>query len=327
MGSKVLSGLRMTVEAGSYADALHAIVAHSGWASWPKSVLSGLTATAFRFVVNRRLAAESPTAYNWAAEHFVAADMIGVASSSQAGFSFDATFPLYREYAVLLIKQSIDRGIGAVMWKDGFVVVAGYDDKAGVLHYCDGSGETYKTLPYAEFGRNASPYWYYQVLEGLVELDEREMIKESLLQALAKWKTHDPMLPETDYACGRRAYDALMEAFRSGAYDPQGAAETLGCYAAAKRQIALYFKFVRQNGWRPGGAEEEERAEIAEIAEHYERVSRLFQEMLDLQGERDPSRLILALEEAQMTEERATQRIRRLVREALGNRCGDIALR
>ncbi|MDF2714532.1 MAG: hypothetical protein K0R28_1457, partial [Paenibacillus sp.] len=77
MGLNVLSGLKMTIEARSYTDALHGILSHKGWSSWPKPMLSGVTATAFRFVVNRRLTPESPTAYNWMAENFLAADFIG----------------------------------------------------------------------------------------------------------------------------------------------------------------------------------------------------------------------------------------------------------
>lgn len=314
MGTKVLTGLRMTLEAKSYTDALHGILSHKGWTTWSKPMLSGLTATAFRFVVSRRLTSESPTAYNWIAENFLAADFIGITSSQQAGFSFDATFPMYRDHAVSVIKESIDREIGAVIWKDGFVIATGYNDESGQLYYSDGYSDRYESLDYAEFGLNESPYWYYQVLEGRIDLDEREMIKESLLQAVYKWESHDLMLPETEYACGRNAYDALIQAFRSGEYDSEGAWEVLRCYAAAKRQLGLYGGMIRSH-WQESG----------EIAEQYSRVARLFQLMLDSDGQ--TSSLVPLFIQAQQAEERAIRGIKRLMRETIGNRYGDISLR
>jgi deoxycytidylate deaminase len=264
--------------------------------------------------VNRRLTPESPTAYNWMAENFLAADFIGITSSQQAGFSFDATFPLYRDDAVSVIKKSIDRLTGAVIWKDGFIVVTGYNDDNGVLYYTDGCGDDYKTMSYAEFGLNKSPYWYYQVFEDRIELDEREMIKESLLQAVYKWESHDLMLPETEYACGRHAYDALIQAFRSGDYDHAGAREVLQCYRASKRQIGLYAELIR-NRWE----------EIGGIADQYAVVARLFQSMLDTGQQAD--RLVSLLSEAHQAEEKAIQLIKLLLRETIDNRYGDVSLR
>ncbi|TMV49977.1 hypothetical protein FE783_10410 [Paenibacillus mesophilus] len=314
MGQHMLSGLKMTIEAHSYIDALHGILSHKGWTFWPKPMLSGLTAAAFRFVVNRRLTPESPTAYNWIAENFLAADFIGITSSQQAGFSFDATFPLYREDAISVIKRSLDRSTGAVLWKDGFVIVTGYNDDSGVLYYSDGSGDDCKTMSYAEFGLNKSPYWYYQVFEDRIELDEWEMIKESLLQAVYKWESHDFMLPETDYACGRQAYDAFIHALRTGDYDRTGAWEVLRCYAASKRQIGLYAEMIRDRTVESGG-----------IADQYAVVARLFQSMLDTGGQAD--RLVSLLVEAQDAEEKVIQSIKRLLRETIDNRYGDVSLR
>lgn len=314
MGTKILNGLRMTVEAKSYTDALHGILSHIGWTSWSKPMLSGLTATAFRFVVNRRLTPESPTAYNWVAENFLAADFIGITSSQQAGFSFDATFPMYRDHAVSVIKKSIDRGIGAVIWKDGFVIATGYNDEWGHLYYSDGCSDGYQSLNYAEFGRNDSPYWYYQVLEDRIELDEREIMKESLLQAVYKWESHDLMLPQTEYACGRNAYDAMIQAFRSGDYDSGGAWEVLRCYAAAKHQLGLYAGMIRLL-WHESG----------EIAEQYSRAARMFRYVLGSDGQ--TSTVVPLLLQAQQAEERAIREIKRLMRETIDIRYGDISLR
>lgn len=213
MGSKHLTGLSMTRESRSYVDAMHGVLTHCGWFTQSKAMLAGMTVNSFRFTADRELSAESWHAYNWMAEHFLAADFIGIAASQNAGFSFSPTFPLYRKHAIAMIKQSVDNGIGAVFWKDAFVVAVGYDDEAGVLFYVDGSeraGES-KRLPYAEFGRNATPYWYYQTFESSIGLDVLEIYKESFMQAIYKWETHDPMLPADVYACGKQLYHSFID--------------------------------------------------------------------------------------------------------------------
>ena len=146
------------------------------------------TVNGFRFTVDRELSADSWHAYNWVAEHFLAADFIGVTASSKAGFSFAPTFPLYQKHAVAMIKHALDDGIGAVFWKDDFVIAAGYDDEAAVLLYDDGTDPegALKRLPYGEFGRNATPYWYYQTLEAQLAVDELEIYRESFMQAIYK---------------------------------------------------------------------------------------------------------------------------------------------
>jgi hypothetical protein len=227
MVAALLANLHMKIESKSYIDAMHGILAYNGWSTFSKPMLSGMTATGFRFSVNRRLTAESSTAYNWLAENFLAADFLGIMSSQHAGYYFDATFPLYQKHAVSVIKESIDRGMGAVFWKDRFVIAVGYDDKEQAIYYSDGLNDEHQTLSYASFGINASPYWYYQVFGHRIDLDESAIYKESLMQAIYKWETHDPMLPGSQYACGRSAYDTIIKALQTGDYDREGAREAL----------------------------------------------------------------------------------------------------
>ncbi|MDR6720634.1 hypothetical protein [Paenibacillus sp. 2003] len=96
---------------GSYTDAMYRIILHTRWMDFPRHMIAGMTASAFRLVVDRRLTAESISAYNWMAENFVAADFLGVTTGQHGGFSFEPTFPLYQKQAVLDIKASIDRGM------------------------------------------------------------------------------------------------------------------------------------------------------------------------------------------------------------------------
>ncbi|NBD24062.1 hypothetical protein [Paenibacillus glycinis] len=318
MGNTRLTGLRMTRESLSYIDAMHSILTHRGWFRQSKAMLAGMTVSGFRFTVDRELNADSWHAYNWVAEHFLAADFIGVTASSKAGFSFAPTFPLYQKHAVAMIKQSIDDGIGAVFWKDDFVIAAGYDDEEGALLYDDGSdpdGELHR-LPYGDFGRNASPYWYYQTLEAQLAVDELEIYRESFMQAIYKWETHDPMLPEHAYACGKQAYAAFIACIDGGVYRRHEAASLITRYAAAKRDISAYADRLAMI-WPA----------CESIAACYAQVSNLFARLSICLPAGDDLRAVRLLREAMALEDQAIASMKSLMRERIQNRFEDIALR
>ncbi len=175
MGMQRLVGLRLLPESKSYIDALHGVLMHSGLYAAPKGHACRYDRYRLRFTVDRLITAGSPTAYNWMAENFLAADFIGITSDQQAGFSFEPTFPLYQNEAIHAIKQSINRGVGTIIWKDQFVIVTGYDDSRQMLFYSDGM-ESRVSLSYGQFGVNESPYWYYQIINAGITLDEREIL-------------------------------------------------------------------------------------------------------------------------------------------------------
>ncbi|MFU1796133.1 hypothetical protein ACM1RC_19910 [Paenibacillus azoreducens] len=325
MGTKIIRDLHMTIDCRSYIDAMHAVLSHAGWTAYSKAELSGMTVTGFRLAVHRRLTSESATAYNWVAENFLAADFLGVTASSAAGFSFHPTFPLYREQAISDLKAAIDRDIGAIFWKDGFVTAAGYDDQAGMLYYDDGSGRGLQPLSYGEFGRNSSPYWYYQVFEDKIDLDPIEVYKESLMQAVYKWEMHDLMLPEADYACGSEAYEAIKQALRTGEFDPIQAGEVFRCYACAKSDISEYMDKLHSL-W----------PQLRSAAAAYGRTAALFHDVLDAvarvgvedwseQGVRQE--LVRLFAEAQRSEQEGIDCIKGFMRERIGNRFEHVGLR
>ncbi|WP_336775789.1 hypothetical protein [Paenibacillus sp. MMO-58] len=312
----ILADLKMTVDSESYIDAMHAVLHHKGWINGSKAMLAGMTSMAFRFTVNRRLTEEAPTAYNWVAENFLAADFIGIGSSQNAGFSFDATLPLYREAAVFQIKKAIDSGIGAVIWRNQFVVVAGYDDAEQSLILSNGSDEVEYML-YNSFGSPISPYWYYQIFENRIALDHMEICRESLMQAVYRWETHNPLLPETEYACGREAYAAIVSALQSGDYDHEGWQATLRSYTASKRDIRDYFT-VLETYW----------PSLLAASVQYDYVAEAFGELEGLarnDGLTEP--MISKLIQAAQAEEKAVEEIKAFMRETLDIREGDIALR
>lgn len=135
------------MESHSFTDALYSVLAEKGWFTLPKCMLSGMTAACFRFSVHRQLHSDSATAYNWMAEHLVACDLIGVTASQMGGFNFTPTFPLYQQQAISDIKACIDRGTGAVVWKDRFVIVNGYHEQKQVFYYLDRVAESCRNSP------------------------------------------------------------------------------------------------------------------------------------------------------------------------------------
>ncbi|MFD1270613.1 hypothetical protein [Paenibacillus motobuensis] len=315
-----MKNLIMPLGAEGYIAAMHTILTHQGWIDCSKAMLAGKTAAAFRFTVDLRLTDESSTAYNWMAEHFLAADFIGITSSQAAGFNFEPIFPLYQKQAISDIQKSLDRGIGCVIWHDRFVVAAGYDDDQQVLYISDGQTREYQLLPYSQFGKGKSPYWHYQILEGRIPLDEIEIYRESLVQAIFKWETHDLMLPKADYACGEAAYDMMINAFQTGNYDPIGAREMINYYAAAKKNISIYIAGLERYWSDLYVASEEYRA----LAEMWEEAARL---LSTSEACASIHKIIDLFSEAKATEAKAIQALKYLLRETIQNRFHDIGLR
>ncbi|AIQ16330.1 hypothetical protein H70357_06280 [Paenibacillus sp. FSL H7-0357] len=322
MSKVILHSLQYRQESHSFTDALYGILTEKGWFTLPKCMLSGMTAACFRFSVHRQLHSDSATAYNWMAEHLVACDLIGVTASQMGGFNFTPTFPLYQQQAISDIKACIDRGTGAVVWKERFVIVNGYHEQEQLFYYLDGIADSCQELPFLALGRNLSPYAYYQVYEKQIEIDVLQAIKESFIQAVFKAETHDIMLPESGYACGLAAYDAIVEALRSGGYDAEGAAETFFVYTAAKQDAAKYAQEVL--AYWPAAKE---------IAAHYTRLSEIFEAITQVELHTQPlppsrlEELITLFGVAKAAETAAIQSIRHLLREPIANRFHDIGLR
>lgn len=311
--------------AGSYIDAMYRILIHKQWTNLPRHMIAGMTANVFRLVVDRRLTTESISAYNWMAENFVAADFIGVTTGQHGGFSFEPTFPLYQKQALLDIKASIDRGVGAILWHDQFVICAGYDDGEQVLFICETQENEVIRLPYASFGRNSTPYWYYQILESHTIVDIWEVCKESLIQAVYKWETHDYMLPPQDYACGPAAYAAIADALQSGAYETDQAAMVLRYYANSRKDMASY---VAELGHLSN--------QMNHVVQEYALLADLYAQMMEKIEDspawdaKEPGhvlRVIHLIEQAGETEQRAIDAIKQAFPETIGNRFEDIGLR
>lgn len=320
-----LNTVKWRYATGTYTDTLYPILLHKKWTQLPRYMIAGMTASLFRFVVDRCLTRESISAYNWMAENFVAADFIGVTASQAAGFSFEPTFPLYQKHALQNIKNSIGRGTGAVLWHDQFVVVVGYDDDEEVLFFCTGDDPDVLRLPYSLVGRNNSPYWYFQVLEAHQSIDMWEVCKESLIQAVFKWETHDYMLPAQDYAFGSAAYTAVADVLQSGNYESNQAAAVLRYYAYTRGDIASYVRALEHLS-----------PHMDQVIVQYTRLADLYVSIVKVLDNsaawdaREPESILRVSElirSAGDTEQAAIDAIKHAFPETINNRFSDIGLR
>ncbi|WP_405111974.1 hypothetical protein MHH28_03715 [Paenibacillus sp. FSL K6-1217] len=310
----------------SFADAMHQVLSAKGWFSLPVHMLSGMTALCFRLSVHRQLHPDSATAYNWAAEHAVAADLIGMIASQGAGFNFSPTFPLYQKQAIAAIRQSLEQGTGVVCWKDRFVVITRCDDERRLFYYKELNSAAEHELPYEQLGRNETPYWYLQGYERQIRKEPLQVIRESLIQAVYKAEVHDLMLPKAQYACGLQAYEAMQEALTGHTCGAAGAYDTLVYYAYSKKDAAAYTREASLY-W----------PELEEPANHYAALSAVYDELAaeasryaaqaELLGSNASRRLVPLIREAGCIETAAIQSIRLLLREPIENRFQDVGLR
>ncbi|WP_019423192.1 hypothetical protein [Paenibacillus sp. OSY-SE] len=243
-----LEGIDFKRENRSYIDALHAILTAAGRFAGTKSMLSGMTGMAFKFIIHEYLSESSMTAYGyWGKEHGEAAERLGWANVSPAGYIRHPTFPLARKQAERSIKLSIDRGLGVVFWLPEFAVIHGYDDEDEVYFYRDGWSQDEQVMLYDNFGvaGNGTPFWFYQLLLDKWDRPEADIYRESLRAAVSEWETPHKTAPDQAFASGRPAYDYLIQALESRRYSASGGTYILKSYAGIKRDIVAYLEAIQ----------------------------------------------------------------------------------
>jgi hypothetical protein len=266
---KLIQNIHFRRESKSFVDCLHAIVTAAGIWKGPKYRLSGMTGMVFKFSVHQKLHPMSVTAYGgWVAEHFPAVNNIGIASTIEAGHTRHPTFPLYKAAAIQSIKQSIDDGVGAIFWEPEFCIIHGYDDDDQVFYYLDGTKSEMKVMLYQNFGLNITPYWYFHILHGNVNLEITDIYLNSFILAVNEWETPFKSLPDKNIASGKMAYQYLIDAISSGEYDAHGGAYILTSAIQSKKEVVEYISEVEQIY-----------PEIRSTLNHYRRTSEIFSEI------------------------------------------------
>ncbi|WP_152395047.1 hypothetical protein [Paenibacillus guangzhouensis] len=245
MTSVLLHDIHMKRESKSYIDSQHAILTAAGWFRGPKHMLSGLSGMAFKMSVHEQLLSFSVSAYGqWVSEHKPAANNVGLLPEIDGGRTRHPSFRWYQEQAVLMVKRSLDRGLGAIYWLPEFAVISGYDDDDRVFYVQDGWSGEHQIVLYDNFGLNVTPFWYVETYADWIEIALEEQVLESVRLAIGDWYTPYKTLPDTAIASGKLAYAFLRSGLLGGAYDAWGAGYILDAYAFSRTEIRDYLRDV-----------------------------------------------------------------------------------
>lgn len=247
MAGKILDNISMGMSWTTYAGSVHGVLKGAGL--WDDSIelLMGMTGMAFHFIVHSQTCPSSVTVYDWMSEHFGMMDRIGVYSESThiENSGNLNTFDKARIVAVGRIKESIDSGIGVVVWAPTpvleFGIINGYDDEDEVFFVQDCMNKSPDPLLYSNLGKSEVPVLFFQRFYGRIKVDPEKVFRDSLHFGLYQWErgSNIPM-----YASGRGGYLNLINALEKKDFNPFGLAYLLAVYADSKRNIDTYLKHV-----------------------------------------------------------------------------------
>ena len=247
MGRKVLENISMGMSWTTYAGSVHGVLQGAGLWNDSVEMLMGMTGMAFHFIVHNRTCTSSVTVYDWAAEHFAMMDRIGVYSEStlvenSGGLN---TFEKARSMAVERVKESIDKGIGVVVWAPTpvleFGIINGYDDEDEVFFVIDCMNENPDPLLYSNLGKSEVPVLFIQRFYERVNVDSERIFRDSLNFGVYQWE-RESVIPM--YGSGRKGYLNLINALEKKDFFPFGLVYLLAVYADSKRNIDFYLKYI-----------------------------------------------------------------------------------
>lgn len=279
MAKKVLEKINEGCTWTSYISSAYGVLSAAG--VWQDELykMMGMTGMAFHFIVHENCCPSSVTVYDWVNEHTVMMDRIGIYSDvyQSCNDNKSGTYELRHSDAVKRIKESIDRGVGVVVWAPTrileFGFVRGYDDEDGVFFVGDCTGQTVDPLLYGNLGKSDVPMLFYQIFNDKVEINQQKVYKESLQFAIGEWEKEFHVNPS--YASGRKGYKMLLASLERGDFDIFGLPYILAVYLDSKKNAAQYLTFLAGNQSELKGLEKA--AELyTEIAGKYEELTRMF---------------------------------------------------
>jgi len=264
----------------SYIGAVEGTLKAAGMCEWEYYQLMGISGLAWHMNMHDLGCVSSVTVYDWMYEHQEFMDRIGVLSEHFQAMPGEATYEAACRRAVTRLKESIDRGIGAVLWgvdTGEFGVVYGYDDADGVflVDGCAGCGEdSSKPVLYENVGRTfpGAPFLYYQLFFEKVAVDRDKLFRSSLetyVRRLEQQAAHEPA-----YKRGLAGYDNWVKAIHRDDLDQRGMRYNTVVYAQAKLCGTKYLEFLADT-WKgvPG---------LPAIAEAHGRVSDTYLQLLQV---------------------------------------------
>ncbi|HON41964.1 MAG TPA: hypothetical protein PLM74_02380, partial [Bacillota bacterium] len=135
-GMRNSTGARLTPSWTSYVGAAHGVLKAAGMIDLSMSQMMGMTGIGFHFIVHEECCPSSVTVYDWMSEHQQAMARIGVFAEPNMAEPGTPTYDAARRHTIHRIRESIDRGVGAILWgvdTGEFGVAYGYDDDDQVL--------------------------------------------------------------------------------------------------------------------------------------------------------------------------------------------------
>lgn len=253
MAKKLLEGIQISREIRStYLASVEGILRAGGLWNEAPFMLAGMTGYAFHFIVHEEVCPSSITVYDWQAEHFAMLDQIGIHSE---GFSYFYnadlnTYGLQRERAIQRIKESIDRGMGVVVWAPNptpeFGIISGYDDDDRIFFVQDFTTRAEPDpLLYVNLGRSEVSALYYQIILGKVELPAEKSFSASLRYGVSQWEKDYHFHPH--YRTGRKGYQNLIKALEEDKATVFGLGYLIYSYSQSKGYLAQYLDVVAES--------------------------------------------------------------------------------
>ncbi len=144
--------------------------------------------------------------------------------------------------ALELIHHSLGRGIPVLAWDiffPEFGLIYGYDDEARLL-YADQHGRK-ETLRYENLGRSILEELFVLAIDEVVEVDEREQLRNALQLILDHYDGKETRDPATAVS-GIAAYDVWCDAFRNGSVEPNGNAYNVAVIKDGRTYAAQFLE-------------------------------------------------------------------------------------
>ena len=225
----------------SFAKSLSAVLKHSPYAELAQDIIAS-SGFAFRMWVDRGLCPSATSIWAFAEQKRWVENGGLVCDYVERMWGEDAVEEERRKLALELIRDSIERGVGAVAWDVSgceWGVITGFDDAQELLYTLriDGSEGT---VAYDRLGKLELP-----ILSVLVVRDRAEKAQQEITDGMMKIAgAHLRGEEWCDNAKGLEAYDALITCIREklSAGSSWNLEYYLGTYAALKQYALKYFE-------------------------------------------------------------------------------------
>lgn len=261
----------------SYVGAVQGVLNAAGMGPWEYWRLTGATGMAFHLVMHETCCISSVTVYDWMNTHQAALSRVGILTEVCEALPGMPTYDAACRRALVRIKESIDNGVGVVLWgvdTGEFGVVYGYDDEDGVLLTSGCWGPKGKPILYENIGRTFpdAPILHYQLMLERVPADERQTARSALQYYVDLMERRSHIAP--GYQAGLLAYDNWIKGLQTEGFDQSGCRYATFVYAEARECAARYVEYLAES----------DRA-LVPAAEAFRRTAGIYGRMMEALGQ------------------------------------------